>query len=388
MKKLKQQGFTLIELMTSLTIGLILILALASLYVTAMQQDNNRISQEDIKGQARMIMGLLTRELHHAGYVDGFWQDSSQLSNVSAMINLRSSNVKRMYARYSQTSTGNSIDNTDKCDNNDYSCLVPPLSRVIKATQSGGRVDYKNPKTLTTFPVYLIPGSGAASSPSFASLTPAGNGNSDTMLEVAYQADNHSLYDCTGADIPQDLPFVKNLYFLENGQLKCIGNGNGSKAQVIANVVQFSAQYAVGNANEINKHITDQKKKEERWFAYSQGGLASKAYVQPSNFNNNILTTPVNPKSLELEAAPLLANGVRICFVLATSADTTGSVDAQATKLQEQVIGCDGKDMATNMPNFDTSKYYEKFEFDVSLPNALNLSPILYATINQAAQHP
>lgn len=388
MKKLKQQGFTLIELMASLTIGLILILALASLYVTAMRQDNNRISQEDIKGQARMLMGLLTRELRHAGYVDGFWQGTPKLSNVSAMMNLRSSNVKRMYARYSQTSTGSVVDNTDECDGT-YSCLVPPLSRVLMtSTVTNNVVGYQNPTTVTVFPVYIAYGTTSqmgSRSPGLKGLPPSVSGEPNTILEVAYQADKHSLYDCTGASIPADYPFVRNRYILDKnaGVLKCIGNGAGSQAQVIANVVQFSAQYALGNADEINKEITDQKKKEESWFAYSEGGLSSKAYVSPLSFNHAVLTTQVNPTALTARAAPLLANGVKICFVLATSAATAGSVDTQAAELQNvSGQGCNGQPLPVK-----TDTYYEKFEFDVSLPNALNLSPILYATINQAAQN-
>lgn len=67
-----QQGLSLLELMVALAIGLILLLALASLMIVANRSTQNRTTAELMDETARQVFSRLETDLHQAGYVDAF----------------------------------------------------------------------------------------------------------------------------------------------------------------------------------------------------------------------------------------------------------------------------------------------------------------------------
>lgn len=67
-----QRGISLLELMVALAIGLILLLALASLMIVANRSSQNRTTAELMDETARQVFSRLEMDLHQAGYVDPF----------------------------------------------------------------------------------------------------------------------------------------------------------------------------------------------------------------------------------------------------------------------------------------------------------------------------
>lgn len=94
-KKFFQKGLSLIELMVALAIGLILLLALASLMSVANRSALQRTTSELLDETARQVFSRLEADLYQAGYVDAF---QSNLS-MSETLNAASLSVLARYAR-------------------------------------------------------------------------------------------------------------------------------------------------------------------------------------------------------------------------------------------------------------------------------------------------
>ena len=90
-----QKGLSLLELMISLAIGIILLLALASLMVTASRSAAQRTTSEILDEEARQVFSRFEKDLYHAGYVDAYY-DSVSLTDV---FNISDPNVLARYAR-------------------------------------------------------------------------------------------------------------------------------------------------------------------------------------------------------------------------------------------------------------------------------------------------
>jgi len=64
----KQRGFSLVELMVALTIGLLVTLAIGSLFVTTRQDYKQNDSTAKMQENARFALELIASDLRHAGY--------------------------------------------------------------------------------------------------------------------------------------------------------------------------------------------------------------------------------------------------------------------------------------------------------------------------------
>lgn len=93
--KQKQQGISLLELMISLAIGLILLLAVASLMITANNSSKQRSTSELLDEQARQIFSRLESDLYKAGFVDPF-------TSEAALIQAFNTNNKAIAAGYTR----------------------------------------------------------------------------------------------------------------------------------------------------------------------------------------------------------------------------------------------------------------------------------------------
>lgn len=73
----RQQGISLLELMISLAIGLILLMALASLMIAANNSAKQRSTSELMDEQARQVFFRLENDLYRSGFVDSFMNDAT-----------------------------------------------------------------------------------------------------------------------------------------------------------------------------------------------------------------------------------------------------------------------------------------------------------------------
>lgn len=70
--RFKQRGLSLIELLVGLTIGLVILAAIGTVYVSASNLMRQREDQSQLNDPARVIMQTLRQDLMQAGYVDIF----------------------------------------------------------------------------------------------------------------------------------------------------------------------------------------------------------------------------------------------------------------------------------------------------------------------------
>jgi prepilin peptidase dependent protein B len=63
-----QRGFTLIELMISMLIGLIILAAVIGMFVTMVKADNDYLKSIRLNQELRAAMSLITRDLRRSGY--------------------------------------------------------------------------------------------------------------------------------------------------------------------------------------------------------------------------------------------------------------------------------------------------------------------------------
>ena len=68
--KSMQRGFTLIELMISIVIGLIILTAVIGMFVTMIKADNDYLKSIRLNQELRSSMSLITRNIRRAG-IDG-----------------------------------------------------------------------------------------------------------------------------------------------------------------------------------------------------------------------------------------------------------------------------------------------------------------------------
>lgn len=72
---IKQRGFTIIEWMVSMTIGLFLLGGLLSIYVVSSTSTNDSLDNSELQENGRIAMNILMRDLHYTG----FWGDMTGL---------------------------------------------------------------------------------------------------------------------------------------------------------------------------------------------------------------------------------------------------------------------------------------------------------------------
>lgn len=97
-KKKWQGGLSLLELLVSLSIGLILLLALASLMITANRSAQQRSTSEALDEQARQVFSLMETDLYRAGFLDPFTDEET----ILAAFNLNNAQILAGYTRQAQ----------------------------------------------------------------------------------------------------------------------------------------------------------------------------------------------------------------------------------------------------------------------------------------------
>lgn len=90
-----QRGFSLLELMVSLAIGLILLMALSSLMITANNSAKQRSTSELLDEQARQVFTRFEEDLYRAGFVDAF-------TNQDTLLRAFNTNNKETIAGYTR----------------------------------------------------------------------------------------------------------------------------------------------------------------------------------------------------------------------------------------------------------------------------------------------
>ena len=91
----KQRGLSLIELMIAMGLGVLLLLGLVTVFMTANQSSKRRSISENLDETARQVISRLEYDLHNAGYLDPF----SSAAAAKAAFDTQDPQILAIYAR-------------------------------------------------------------------------------------------------------------------------------------------------------------------------------------------------------------------------------------------------------------------------------------------------
>jgi type IV pilus assembly protein PilW len=229
-----QTGFTLVELMVAMIIGLLLIAGASGVYLATRTLGRTQDASSITQDYGNYTINQITRGVQRAGYVD--WLASS--NNYTAAFN---------------ADTANTFEHKDASKRDAFHM------RFGGATGVTGNI----PTVPTTSAVFGCEGASPASggyscggsatysgmSIAYQSLALAGaNDYSPSLSAISVGSDGAT--DCNGQRPDNAVPpmnYIVNRYYVDaNKQLMCLGNGNANTAQPIAsNVTDFKVLYGL-----------------------------------------------------------------------------------------------------------------------------------------------
>ncbi|MCG2658197.1 MAG: prepilin-type N-terminal cleavage/methylation domain-containing protein, partial [Hydrogenophaga sp.] len=144
----RQTGTSLIEVMVSLAIGLIILTAIGTVYVSSNNVLRQREDQAQLNDPARIVMRLLRQNLMQAGYVDLFDLDAAGNSQAETLFDAKNVDLANMYVRDPAIGT-----------------IATPISRFYEGLTPVFGCDgpmINTPRGITSAAPPLVPACGAA----------------------------------------------------------------------------------------------------------------------------------------------------------------------------------------------------------------------------------
>lgn len=244
-----QKGISLMEMMVALTIGLILLLSLASIYVTANKMDKDRSLNEALDESARQIFERLQQDLNMAGYVELFDVSENTIEPITFKQAKGSDENKEARKHY------NIIGNINRQD------IQAAYARVEGWKSGSADIKVKTPFFIT-FGKEAVEGTDDsiairyqfASSESSVTFDrnrdiPSGLYKKGDLEKKDRLKESGFGRDCLGQK-PEG-KFVENKYFLQNGAFSCEGGtteegGTTDNVQpIVDNVTELKFRYAL-----------------------------------------------------------------------------------------------------------------------------------------------
>lgn len=375
-----QQGISLLEMMVSLTIGVLLLLGLVSIYQVANQSSKTTQILADNAEAARQVFNRLEYDFKRAGFVDLYGRPEKGFTGTrgltcpSGSFTDKSANVtgKKRYSAVLANKTEKEMGTIYlRWQPSGKSGKTPVLTELNKAFMTP--VGYISCGTMR--PVFgcanSIEGAPDINVRAECSKT-AGNGHS---IQIAYQgakvdsANNLSnlpdnaldcAYDDVGGNkstLEKTNGFVVNRYFLQEDSsnnnersFTCMGNKSGNAVTLVPGIQDMAFRYVVTvPEHDANKALTD-----------SDSGSVVTAYKT----------------AVEVEANPLGWSGVvgvEVCLVVGTKLPSGHSNLAlnRDQKIRPTCTYEDGKWVDKPKTASDNDRFFERYIRTFSLPNSL-----------------
>ncbi|MBK6999900.1 MAG: PilW family protein [Rhodoferax sp.] len=376
-----QSGVTLVELLISITIGLVLLSAIGLAYVNSTNITRQRENQSELNDPASMVLSMLRRDISAAGYVDIFDTDnSSNLPQAGTIFVPGSEQLRNLYVRATTLSDGTAVTGSTP-----FTQFFPGLSPIFGCDGDMNGTPYDI--SITPGPATLACGTASTTKHT---LQIAYQAASTAAPPTATAAAQYSLLaataaaavtagegrDCNqqsltaapaGATPAREAKFVINRYFVaENSsdhvnELYCSGSGNSTAQPLVRGVEEFVLRYqtaAPGTVPAVGAPWLSAPNAQQQY--------ASAATVAASALGWSNVTA------------------VEVCIVSAT-VDTGGAAAATGTAvLQPKRPTCERETTGSNIGNFKAdvnratgdNRLWKRFTSVTTVRNAIFASPL------------
>jgi prepilin-type N-terminal cleavage/methylation domain-containing protein len=349
MKSHHQNGLTLIELLISITIGLIILIAIGTVYINSNNLMRQREDQSQLNEPARTVARILHHNLVQAGFVDIFDlnpANRAQASNIFVPGNESLTNLFLRNPAIAPVSSPISVifpglvpvfgcDGEMNGTPNGIATAGPPAAVACGAA---------NPTRHTLQVAYqAIPNDAANASNSLIAANPA--------LGVGV--------DCLQQNLPAGTTIVINRFFVpdpaagEAPQLRCSGSGNVQNQVMAPGVEEFILRYQL-----------------------SVPGAAGGGVAAGGGQAQYISATDVTAPGAQGWSA---VTAVEVCIVSATN-PAQGAAAQGTTVLQPERPTCQRDPAGGFLPNIaraaGDNRLWKRFTFVVSLRNSVYATPL------------
>lgn len=345
----KQAGFSIIEILVSITIGLVIMIAIGAVYQTSTSIQRQKEDYDEVNDPMKMVSSLIRANVAQAGYID-FLDAPSGNSYGSAIFRTDDAQYQNTFVRNSAVSTP-----------------VTPLQRIV-----GG-----------LFPVFGCNGVMNSTPNALATATPphalgcsATTSTTRHTLQLAYQAipsttnssTTNSLSsassvtgegrDCLQQTIPAGSTsgVVINRFFVatnagdNTSELYCSGSGNATAQPIARGVEEFVVRYQVAQAGSAT---------------IASAGGAKSQYLTAAQVSADTIGWPG-------------VSAVEICMIVATpqikGAAATGTAALQPTRPTCTRTSAGAFNANINRVSGDT-RLWKRFTYLIAVKNAIYAFP-------------
>lgn len=299
-----QRGISLIEVMISLTIGLIVLASIGFAYLNSSNLSRQQESQTELSDPARIVLRQLRNSINIAGYVD--------ILDIQAGANFQAGSL--------------------------FSPGVDGLANMYQRVPTGAAIDTPLTKMFTgLLPVFGCDGdmngspNAIVNTPPPATLSCGGANATRHSLQIAYQAVPDGAVNPMRSLLPDDAStgagrdclqqasngkFVINRFFVRTNvsdgvsELLCAGSGGAVQQPIARGVEEFMVRYMLASA----------------------GVAPAPGVVAPAAGNSTAQYMSASGVSLDAVGWPGVA-AIEVCFVSA-SPQTSGTAGPEVVRLQ------------------------------------------------------
>ncbi len=372
----KQKGFTLLELMIALSIGVLLLLGLTSIYMVAHNTNSqNRVLTSNDE-TARQVFRIMAHDLSQAGFVDALDSPSSALTEFPSYgsESCDAAPVGTRYGKYIVDVAQNSIaDIYLRYNDGTPDVFLTPIGRtscgaMLPVLGCGAAAGFEAVPTIFDNTLSVCDENSSndtqqAIEIAYQALAVGGHGDSN----LAQIGANSTITDCSGTGVlTSQNGFVVNQYYIadDDGEpnLWCRSNMDESPPNTTATALVPGVQEMM-----FRYVITLGEADEDMEIGESESGVMLVGYQTAAELYTTAAAADTN-----LDWAAVV--GVEICVVVSSPLlDGTTALqmaNAQGTKRPTCARNNDGT-YAVDVDKTDSDRFYQRFSRVFRLPNAL-----------------
>jgi type IV pilus assembly protein PilW len=342
-----QKGLTLIELLVSITVGLIILGVIASAYLVARQGGRTQDQAAQNAEVARVALELMRRQIQQAGYIDLLDTDPTTpgARTLSNLLSGGDAAKKALYERFPRPATNSPMQTLYVAHPNAGIAGARPMlgcdgnfNGNLEAWACAGAVS----ATRQSIQIAYQASSNAGATPPLGSTAQAINAATALGLDCAQQ---------TPAG---NAPVVINRFFLAQSDgrsnLMCLGNGNRTPQPVLAGVEELTFRYQIGSAA-----------------SNTAAGAFSESYLSATQVAASTAGWPS-------------VTGVEVCMIVATEPGRTAQAVGQAGN--QLVPTCERDANGALLANrtvtgAQAARIYRRVISTISVRNAIYALPVL-----------